>query len=113
MAERLADRAGLDAQVLLHRVLGIDRDRVQAVGEGHLLKRVARLHERLAHPILAGQLGDDGAPALPGGDEPERGGHRRLADAALAGDEDEAAIEQTGHGDSTYPHRRRSPTSMS
>ncbi len=41
-AERLADRAGLDPQVLLHRVLGIDRDREQALGELDLLEGVAR-----------------------------------------------------------------------
>jgi len=39
-AQRLADGPGLDAQILLHRRLGIDRDREQAIGELHLLERL-------------------------------------------------------------------------
>ena len=37
-AEHLPDLAGLDAQVLLHRVLGVDRDREQARGDLELLE---------------------------------------------------------------------------
>ncbi len=97
-AERLAERAGLDPQVLLHRGLGVDRDRVEALGELHLLEALAGLGERPPHPVLAGELGDDRAPSLPGRAQSERGGDRRLADAALPGDEDQAAVEQSGHG---------------
>jgi len=32
-----------------------------------------------------------------GGDEPERGGDGRLADAALAGDDDEPAVQERAH----------------
>jgi hypothetical protein len=96
--ERLAERAGLHPQVLLHRRLGVDRDREQAVGQLHLLKGVPGAREGALHAVLARELGDDRPPSGAGGAQPERGGDGRLADASLPGDEDEAAIEKSGHG---------------
>jgi hypothetical protein len=52
--------------------------------------------QRARDVVAAGDLGDDRAQPAARGDEPERGGHRRLADAALAGDDDQLAIEQAG-----------------
>ena len=51
--------------------------------------------------LLAGELGDDRAQPAPGGDQPERGGDGRLADAPLAGDEDQATVKEPGHGPRT------------
>jgi hypothetical protein len=50
--------------------------------------------ERRRDVAAARDLGDDRALAGARGDEPERGGDRGLADAALAGDDDEPAREQ-------------------
>ena len=98
---RLADRAwpsapALIAQVLLHRVLRVDRDREQARRELDLLEQRAVLLERPLDPLLGGELGDDRAQAAAGGEQPERDRDRRLADAALAGDEDQALVKQAG-----------------
>ena len=45
--------------------------------------------ERARDVVARGHLGDDRAQPAPRGDEPERGGDRRLADAALAGDDEQ------------------------
>ena len=50
--------------------------------------------ERARHAVLLGDLADDRAPARLGGRQAERGGDRRLADAALSGDVDEAPVLQ-------------------
>jgi hypothetical protein len=47
--------------------------------------------------FLAGQLDDDRAQSLAGGEHPERGGDGRLADPALAGDEQQPVIERSWH----------------
>jgi hypothetical protein len=53
-----------------------------------------RAVERRRDVAAARDLGDDRALARARGDEPERGGDRGLADAALAGDDDEPPREQ-------------------
>jgi hypothetical protein len=57
-------------------------------------RRGARAVERRRDVAAARDLGDDRALARARRDEPERGGDGRLADAALAGDDDEAALQQ-------------------
>jgi hypothetical protein len=44
--------------------------------------------------VAARDLGDDRAQPAAGGDEPERGGDGRLADPALAGDDDQLTAQQ-------------------
>jgi hypothetical protein len=46
--------------------------------------------------LLGGDLADDRAPAFGGGAQAERDGDGGLADAALAGDEEEALVEEVG-----------------
>ena len=73
-------------------MLGVDREVVQA---GRQLLLVHPLAAQRARDVVAPRhLGDDRAQPAAGGDQPERGGDRRLADAALAGDDDEVALEQ-------------------
>jgi hypothetical protein len=50
--------------------------------------------ERTGHVVAARDLGDDRAQPAAGGDEPERGGYGRLADPALARDDDQLAAQQ-------------------
>src|SRR3954465_14309980 len=77
---------GVPPQPLLERALGVDGDRPQALGELDLLLGPHALaRERPRHPVLLGDLADDRPPPGARGGETERGGHRRLADAALAG----------------------------
>jgi hypothetical protein len=67
----------------------------QAGGQLGLRKRLGALAvERRCDVAAPRDLGDDRALAGARGDEPQCGGDRRLADAALAGDDDEAAREQ-------------------
>jgi hypothetical protein len=75
--------------------------RYSSVGELDLLEGLAALVERLPDPVLAGQLGDDRAQAAARRHHPERDRHRRLADAALAGDEDQPPLEKSGHDRAT------------
>ena len=49
------------------------------------------------HVALGVDLAHQGAPAVLGGVQRQRGGHRGLADAALAGDEEEAPVEEPDH----------------
>jgi hypothetical protein len=73
-------------------MLGVDREVVQA---GRQLLLVHPLAAESARDVVApGDLGDDRPQPAPRGDEPERGRHRRLADAALAGDDDQLTFEQ-------------------
>jgi hypothetical protein len=96
--EHLGERAGeLVGEVLLHRRLGVDADRVQALGERDLAERTGLAGQRAADVVALGDLGDDRPPAVARGDEAERGGDGGLADPALAGDEDEPLVEQA-HG---------------
>jgi hypothetical protein len=94
LTEQMAGRTGdLDEQVLLHRLLRVDRDREQAPGELDLLEAApVAVCECALHALVTGQLGDDRAPAAAGRDEPERDRDRGLADAALARDEDQASV---------------------
>ena len=64
-----------------------------------------RVAEQPGDPPLAGDLADDRAPARARGEQRERGGDGRLADAALARHDDEPVIEQWGvvlHGRADY-----------
>jgi hypothetical protein len=53
--------------------------------------------EQALQALLAGQLGHDRAQAAAGREQPERGRDRRLAHAALAGDEHQALIQNGWH----------------
>jgi len=48
--------------------------------------------------LLGGELGDDRPQSASGGQEAEGSCHGRLPDAPFSGDEDQAAVEQAGHG---------------
>jgi hypothetical protein len=63
-------------------VLGI------AAGEGQ-----AGLVEDPRDVVAGGDLGDDRPQPAPRGHHPDRRSHRRLPDAALAGDDDELLVE--------------------
>ena len=96
--QHVTDRSDLDPQVLVHRVLGIDRDREQARCQLVLDKgRPGVVRERPVNPILGGELDDDRPQAGARGEHAERDRDRRLAHATLAGDEDEALVEEAGH----------------
>ena len=83
---------GLDLQVLLHRVLGVDRDREQLWRQLHLHEAISMVLERLLHALLTLELGDDRAQAAARGQQTERAGHGRFPHAALAGDEYKPSI---------------------
>jgi hypothetical protein len=87
----------LDAQVLLQRVLRVDRDRPQVVGDLDLAEVRVLPVEGAGDPVLVGDLGDDGPAALAGGHHAQRRGDRGLADAPLSGHEDQALVEEGGH----------------
>ena len=86
-------------QPLLERLLRVDRDRPQVLGELDLLLGTHPVAgERARHPVLLGDLADDRPAPRPRGREAERGGDRRLADAALARHvEHRAVAEQCVH----------------
>ena len=87
----------LEAEVLLQRLLGVHRHRpevgLQLTG---LEAGVAGLVE-VGQVALGVDLADEGALALLGRQHAEPGRDGRLADATLAGDEDELAVEQIDH----------------
>src|SRR2546421_725690 len=64
----------------------------------------AGIAEEAAEPIAALHLGEDHAPPAAGAGARAGRGHRRLAHAALPGDDEHAAIEQVlpGHGQLGY-----------
>jgi len=105
--EDVDERAGrkLVAQVLLERVLRVDRDVKQAARKLHLMKRLRALAiEAAGHVAAAGDLGDDRALARTRCHQPERRRDRRLADAALARDDEQPLGEQVAvHGRAHYP----------
>jgi len=96
-AEHLPERPGLDRQVLLHRRLGVNRDRVQVARQLELREALALLREGPLDVLLAGQLGDDRAQSLACREQSERGRDGRLADPALAGDEQQPVIQGPWH----------------
>ena len=73
-------------------MLGVDGQVVQARRELLLVHALAA--QCLGDVVAARDLGDDRAQPPAGGDEPERGGHGRLADPALAGDDDQLTAQQ-------------------
>ena len=96
-------------QVLLERVLGVHRHREQAGVELARLERQRRGVERRGERALGVHLAHERALAGPGGQVGERGGDGRLADAALAGDEQQAAVEERPPSRGTGSRRRRQP----
>ena len=89
----------LVAEVLLHRLLGVDGDVEQAGGELGLGRAVARVRgvEHPGHVRPARDLRDHRAAPAAGGLQTDRRGDRRLAHPALAGHDDEPVGEQTLH----------------
>jgi hypothetical protein len=73
-------------------VLGVDGQVVQAGRQ--LLLLHALTAQGLGDVVAARDLGDDRAQPAAGGDEPERGGDGRLADPALARDDDQLTAQQ-------------------
>ena len=83
------------AEPLLERALRVDRDRPQVLRELTSVSAHDPLApERARDAILLGDLADDRPPARAGGRQTERGGDRRLADAALSGDVQEPPVAQ-------------------
>ena len=81
-----------DRQVLLHRALRVDRDREQA-GRARPPRTLACVVEA-ADAVLAASSATIVRSAARARRAAERDRDGRLADAALAGDEDQAASEQ-------------------
>jgi hypothetical protein len=93
--EQLGQRGRqLIGEIELHRVLGVDGQVVQAGRELLLVHALAA--QGLGDVVAPRNLGHDRAQPPAGGDEPERGGHRRLADPALARDDDQLTAQQDG-----------------
>ena len=83
----------LQQQVLLERALGIDREREEVGCDLGLVVADPLALEEARHPLLLRDLADDRPLALARGGHPERGRDGRFADAALAGEEDDALVE--------------------
>ena len=109
-----------DLQVLEQGGLGVDRDapHLAAAGVGdqaHLLDAERGHVEGLADALAALDLGEQHPLALAGEGEREGRGHRRLADAALAGDHVQAhavhGARERGSGHGIHPRwgRRSGP----
>jgi hypothetical protein len=75
-------------------MLHLDRGRVQSVAERHLLADLRCDAVRLGRARLSAQLRDDRAQSTLRRRDPQRKRDRRLADAALAGDDDQLTFEQ-------------------
>ena len=85
----------LEAQVLLERLLGVHRHGEEARRDLALGSNDGGADlEEVGQVALGVDLADEGALALLGGQQGQRRGDRRLADAALAGDEEQPAVEQ-------------------
>ena len=77
----------LKQQVLAQRLVGVDRDRPQVGGDLDLVEADLALLEDPRGGLLGGDLADDRPLAARGGRQSQGQGDRRLADAALSGDE--------------------------
>ncbi len=81
-------------QPLEQRLVGVDRDARQALLELDLGAGGARgTPEQRRHLRLLADLHDDRAAPLARRQQRDRGGHRRLAHATLAGDHEQLAVE--------------------
>ena len=90
-----AGAADLPREPLLERLPGVDRDRPQVLGQLDLgLRDHPLAAERARDAVLLRDLADDRAAAGVGRREAQRSGHRRLPDAALPGDVQEAPVPQ-------------------
>ena len=97
----------LEAQVLLERLLGVHRHGEEAGRHLALLERRGTDLEEVGQVALGVDLADEGALAVLRSEERERRRDGGLADASLAGDEEELAVEQVDG------HRRGSVSSRS
>ena len=86
----------VDAQVLPQRRLGVHRHDPHAVGPGDRFETHLAQVERGGQVALGVDLAGERAPAPGGGEQRQAGRHRRLPHAALAGDDEQAAIEEVG-----------------
>ena len=89
-------------QPLREDAVAVDRQAPQILAELdlHAMRRRLGVAEQRGQPtggagvgLGAAELDDDRAPSAARGEQAERGGERRLADAALAGDHDQPAVE--------------------
>jgi hypothetical protein len=88
------DTAAERLQPLQQRSVRIDRNGPQVLPQLGLHARLAgREPEQLSQAALLAHLDDDRAQAPLCGEQPDGGGHRGLAHAALAGDREELAFE--------------------
>ena len=88
-------------EVLEQRLFGVDREREDVAAAGRdrdlaLFVRQRRAVEELGDALAALDLGEQHLAAAGGQRERERGGHRRLAGAALAGDHVQAHAVPVG-----------------
>ena len=86
----------LEQHVLAHRLVGVDRDRPEVLLHLDLVEADLGVVEHPRGVLLRGDLADDRALAFGGGAQPERHRDGRLADATLAGDEDQPLVEEFG-----------------
>ncbi|MFN8216178.1 MAG: hypothetical protein U0R71_06230 [Solirubrobacterales bacterium] len=87
----------LEQHVLAHRLVGVDRDRPQVLLHLDLVEADLGVVEHARGVLLRGDLADDRPLPLGGGPQAERDRDRRLADAALAGDDHESLVEEVGN----------------
>ena len=96
--EQVAHRPHLQLQqhVLAHRLVGVDRDRPEVLLHLDLVEADGGVVEHPRGVLLRGDLADDRPLSFRGGAQAERHRDRRLADATLAGDDDQPLVEEFG-----------------
>jgi hypothetical protein len=102
------DAAAEYLQPLEQRAIRVDRDARQALLQGGLqawLRR--RAAEQSRQPALLAELDDDRAPPGARREQPEGGGDGRLADATLASDHEQLAVEYGIHRRGSVSETRR------
>jgi hypothetical protein len=94
--EKVAHRPDLELEqhVLAHRFVRVDRDRPEVLRHLDLVEADLGVMEDAREALLGRDLADDRPLAGGGGGEADRERDRRLADAALAGDDDQPLVEQ-------------------
>ena len=104
----------LQQHVLAHRLVGVDRDRPEVLLHLDLVEADVGVLEHPRGVLLRGDLADDRPLPFRRRPQSQRDRDRRLADAALAGDEDQALVEEFGDRaiPSNFGRRQEKPAAM-